>query len=341
MSKLILHVGTHKTATTTLQETFALNRKLLEKNGIIFPSLAKFMNRSLTNFVKKPREPAGHHSLTLDWVPLSKRYHLRSGTQPIWEMLSETYAHTDKTVILSSEEFSRNQRVAVDHKVIREHISAFDEVKVVAVLRNQVGFSQSLYAQMSRSGQALNLGRYIEHGLTRHQAAGLKLDYNILYDQLLRGFSPEEILLLSFEEAVKHEGGIVGRFLDLFGTHLTAADMAPVPVHRMNASREPLPAHLSQLVAPSEIPSPKILDCAEATFREHFGEDKKSSIFTRTEIQEYKEMFEPMNRALEARVAPYQSDFKVAPIEINNDLVHRGQIDSAFWRRFLRNSLAS
>lgn len=333
MSKLILHVGTHKTATTTLQATFALNRRLFEKNGIIFPSLAKHL-------VSRRKEAPGHHSLTLDWVPLKKPYLLRTDTASIWKKLSDTYAHTDKTVVLSSEEFSRNQPVAVDHKVIREHISAFDEVQVVAVLRNQVGFAQSLYAQVSRAGKAPDLGRFIQHGLTRHNAAGLKLDYNVLYDQLLRGFAPEEIRLLSFEQAVKHKDGFIGAFLDLLDCELTASDLAQIPANRMNASREPLPAHFSVVVAPTKIPSPKIVDCAEAAFYEVYGEGKKSCLFTHTEIQQFKEVFEPMNRALEKRVSPYQPEFKIASIEIDHALVHRGEIRPLFWRTFLRNTLA-
>ena len=37
MSRIVIHIGTHKTATTHLQDTFHKNRALLKTHGVTFP----------------------------------------------------------------------------------------------------------------------------------------------------------------------------------------------------------------------------------------------------------------------------------------------------------------
>ena len=37
--RLILHIGTHKTGSTSIQKTLDLNRKLLASNGFFFPAV--------------------------------------------------------------------------------------------------------------------------------------------------------------------------------------------------------------------------------------------------------------------------------------------------------------
>ena len=69
MSKVILHIGTHKTGTTTIQDTFALNRNLLSGKGLVFPEIGK------TN---------GQHGLVMDWIKLPEAYHLDTTAQAAW-----------------------------------------------------------------------------------------------------------------------------------------------------------------------------------------------------------------------------------------------------------------
>ena len=120
MSKLILHVGTHKTATTTIQDILALNRKKLAKNGLIFPKMGR---------------KSGQHGLVADWIALPEEYLFEEGSVAALKALSRDYANSDKTLFLSSEEFSRgdpNQHV--DLATIRDLCSGFDEFQEAGVL---------------------------------------------------------------------------------------------------------------------------------------------------------------------------------------------------------------
>ena len=56
--KLILHIGTAKTGTTTLQHWFASNRESLQAQGIYYPkSLGKVNHRALSIFAMNPERP--------------------------------------------------------------------------------------------------------------------------------------------------------------------------------------------------------------------------------------------------------------------------------------------
>ena len=39
MARIVLHIGTHKTATTTIQNVFHRNATLLAQHGIVYPRL--------------------------------------------------------------------------------------------------------------------------------------------------------------------------------------------------------------------------------------------------------------------------------------------------------------
>ena len=60
MARVVLHIGTHKTATTTLQDTLATNRALLAEQGIVYPSIGR---------------ATGHHTLATHWIDLPKVYY--------------------------------------------------------------------------------------------------------------------------------------------------------------------------------------------------------------------------------------------------------------------------
>jgi len=72
MARLILHIGTHKTATTTIQNSFHANRKLLAQHGLIYPDLGR---------------AAGHHGLVTDWIDLPANYHYPQGAAAAWQQV--------------------------------------------------------------------------------------------------------------------------------------------------------------------------------------------------------------------------------------------------------------
>ena len=198
MSKpLYLHIGTHKTATTSVQHFFSKNRKALRRQGIFYPC---------QSIVGAPKHYA-HHRIS----------HAIAGKDPIMSMekaeefLAEvhTRANEDETIFLSAEPFYRHvlgEDDGDDYDVpyaryierVRRMTEAFD-VKIMVMVRRQDLFAESLYSEHVLS---TNYQRRIPAFLA--DKAPL-LDYATRMKQWAAAFGENSILLNTFEpEHLEH-----------------------------------------------------------------------------------------------------------------------------------------
>jgi len=130
VSKLILHIGRHKTGTTAIQQFLVRNPALLKANGYCFP------DHGGTGF--------GHHDLA--GALIKKNMQLSGKTEgetlsEIRRLLSRLISGNKLTPIISSEAFQN-----CDPKLVRAALSAYD-VKVVMYLREPVSYLISSYTQ--------------------------------------------------------------------------------------------------------------------------------------------------------------------------------------------------
>jgi hypothetical protein len=317
MARIVLHVGTHKTATTTLQNTLGANRARLAERGIVYPKI---------------RPGNAHHSLATQWIELPDTYRNPAPAAELWREVAAMARDPDATVILSSEEFSRWRPKAVDFAELARLVAAFDERLVVCTLRNQLAYLQSIYLQVSREWSHLPFEAFIGTALRDRHATGVSLDYGALYDRLLAGFAPSEIRFLCYETATRHQGGVVGAFLAAAG--LAADDLVPLAAGDSNVSPEPLAAWAANQIV-SKPPTPdRLIAHARAAFAETFGGTAKSTLYSRDEAKRLAASFAPLNAAFEARYRAVDPDFALAPLSLAPDLVYRGQLATPFWIRF-------
>jgi SAM-dependent methyltransferase len=309
MARIILHIGTHKTATTTVQDTLAANRDLLARHGIVYPKLDRF---------------AGHHTLATQWIDLPEIYTGRRPAAEMWQQIVDEHAGTDATVFVSSEELSRWRPRAVDMAELARVLAPFEQRTVICTLRNQISYIQSIFLQISRDYPAV-FAPFLNAALSNLHATGVFLDYGALYDHLLTGFAPEEIAFLSFEKAVRAEGGIVGALFARLG--LPAVDLVPLRGDS-NVSPDPLAAWAaSQITAPAPA---ALVEKARAVIVATFGE-VKTTLYTRAEVAQVIKCFAPANAAFEARYRAVDPGFDLAPLALSPDLFYRGQLTPAFW----------
>jgi hypothetical protein len=144
--KLMLHIGTHKTATTTIQHVLAGNRRSLLKLGVWYPAYSEVL----------PGVP--DHYAHLD-VAKGLMYDARAFTPEtvatFFARLRERSAKMSKldTVLISAEPFYRGRMPGGSSywESRRQYISnlrdtiTFDDVEVVLVLRRQDEYLESLY----------------------------------------------------------------------------------------------------------------------------------------------------------------------------------------------------
>ncbi|MCC6006118.1 MAG: hypothetical protein JJU40_00390 [Rhodobacteraceae bacterium] len=319
MGRVILHVGLHKTATTTLQDTFFLNRSLLARHGLYYPRIGR---------------ARGHHALAADWVALPPPLRLRHGTAPTRARLARLAARPGVTLFLSSEEFSRAGPASVDFAALRAHFPPEVELRALCLLRGQVALLQSIWLEVARNRRPLPLAPFLRTALEEGRADGLFLDFTELDAHLRRGLPPGAITYASLEEARAHPGGVIGWHLAHLGLSHLAPRLRPWADGRSNPSPEPLAAWVAGALSAPAPPGPGLV-AAMAALLPH-GE-ARSCLFSRGEVAALRRRFAPANAALARQLAGRQA-LPALPLEgPAPGALHREDLTAPFWIRLARS----
>ena len=313
MATLILHIGTHETGITAVQDIFAASRAGLAEHGVIYPGIGG---------------ASGHHGLAGDWTGLPPSYRLEGGAGPAWAALARAHADTDATVFLSSEAFCRGAPRPVDMAALRDRMAGFGAVRILCVLRDQASFLQSVWLEIARKRRVPAFGQYLKEALKTGFADGLWLDYGALYDHLLTGFAPEEIEFLSHDAVSSHPGGAAGymcQYLGLPEAALTAPDA------QSNVSPDPLAFWAAASTAAPARPDAALMALAGRVLAARAGADKRSTLFTRAELARVAARYAPRNAALARRLAPHQPEFAPPAFPDWSDRIHREDLGNRFW----------
>lgn len=338
MARVLLHIGTHKTATTTLQDVFHHNSDLLARAGIIYPRL----HRRIT----------GHHGLVHDWGAVPDVYRLPGGSRAALTKLARDYADTDHVVIVSSEEFSRaDPNTAPDLAEIAKILSPFDRVEVLCTLRGQWEFLQSVYQELSKKRSPPRPPQLVGPVIKSGCFAGLFADYTLLLDRLETCFPADAITLIDYHSARAGPGGIVGAVLAMTCGGRPGHPL-PDPARQIlnqlnwindgasNVSPPPLATWAANILAEPQAAPPWLLDLTSQICGEKFGAGHRGSIFTRDEFQTLSEHFGNLNRILARRRHILQPEFQITPPRPDHITHFRNHMDGDMWMRLAREMAA-
>jgi hypothetical protein len=318
MSRIILHIGTHKTATTHIQDLLFHNRKLLARHGIIYPRIGVMR---------------AHHGLASGWIKLPERYRLRN-PQGAWTRIVKTWAATDKTIFISSEELSRLYPARVNMAQLRDIVSGFDDITVLCCLRNQAGFLQSVYQQISDERNPGRWPQFLNQALERRVVDGLSLDYNLLYDHLRTGFAPGEIQLVSYDLARSSAGGIVQNLIETLDLPVQSAELVPCGPDRANVSPPPLASLVANMIAAPGVAPPALVTRVLRQIEQSVPEAGSATLFSRAELAQLRRTVRPWNRRLHARVP---DGFEFGPMPGPGPRIFRGRLETQFWMDLCRD----
>lgn len=311
MSRVILHIGTHKTGTSALQYLFFINRDILETNNILYPQAGW---------------GGAHHGLAGNWVDVADEYRVAGGLEP-WRKGFQQIAVRDVTVLLSSEEFSRAEPARVDMMALRELLKPFDQVQVLCTLRNQASYIQSIYMQTFKHRAPSDVDAFIEQALESHTCDGLFLDFNQLHQHLLQGFEPGELHYISYEGAQVLPGGLQQHYCDLIAPGLMSKLRVAHDDTMANISPSPLAAWLASRIARGEVPNETALSAANDRIERHYGQ-QRTSLFTRQQLNQCQQQFEQINRQFEDAIQGTQPEFRMAPVDLGNKTLFRDDVES-------------
>lgn len=316
MSHLILHIGTHKTGTTTIQDTLWKNAGLLKKKRVIYPRL--------------DYPHSGHHGLIAEEVGLGRAYRLQSGGIKAMAALANRYAGSEVILILSSEEFSRAEpNRSVDFDRLRWIFDQFHRVTVICFLRPQWRFLQSIYLEISKHRSPPRPPDLIHEALSGGLCQGLYMDYSRLLDRLEKTFSSDEIKFVDFETVRKRPGALVDAVLNQTRAGARYTDLKITGDGHSNRSAPALSQWMANLVS-----EPYAANAAvQSATRDICPPATPSTCLTRAEVEEITAGFHEANRNLIARRAGFQPDFQLTDPTPPPNMVYREDISIEDWLR--------
>ncbi|MGF1772505.1 hypothetical protein L4C42_09360 [Vibrio wakamikoensis] len=204
MTRVVIHIGTEKTGTTSVQHFFDQNRAKLKELGVLYPHVG-------------PRKDA-HFDLVNELHPLDNngKYmeFLPKPTTDIgfyWGQLRQRIEdNPEKTVFLSAEHFSSRLR----DKAL-EYMSAFFsslgiEPEILVFLRPQDEFLESTYSTAIKSGSSQSFEQMIEN----YQAQILRYDYEQLLALWSRYFGKHHIKVMRYQTSEGEERDVRKRILN-------------------------------------------------------------------------------------------------------------------------------
>lgn len=142
--RIFLHIGTHKTATTTIQAGCIENHASLLESGWLYPATGIFLY--------------GHHNIAwefltdhhpLSWNQIEAWAQFRPKLGGMNDLLAEINASPAQNVILSSENFDQFPTQCIHS--LRDSLTDY-QVEIVVFLREQGAFLQSAWAQFVKTG---------------------------------------------------------------------------------------------------------------------------------------------------------------------------------------------
>ncbi|PVY21427.1 hypothetical protein C7413_1372 [Paraburkholderia silvatlantica] len=167
MRRCFLHIGTHKTGTSSIQRSLAQVPSLLSKAGFYFPNSGKWTPDS------------GHHGFAVA-ASLSEY-------EALADSLIDEIALIPHHIILSSEEFTHMlwRNTQGFQRFVDRILTVADRVTVILYLRRQPDFIESNYLERLKSRFRLGFSPYA-FARIHEDLAEFPLDYRRLIDVLDR-----------------------------------------------------------------------------------------------------------------------------------------------------------
>ena len=143
VKRIFLHIGTHKTATTTIQKGCGENSSALLSAGWFYPTTGMYM---LGQHNIAWEMASGHEQ---PWNQINYWVQFRPECGGIDALKEEIDASSAENIILSSEDFDglRTERI----QLLADKLSTYN-VEVIVYLREQASLLQSAWAQFVKSG---------------------------------------------------------------------------------------------------------------------------------------------------------------------------------------------
>ena len=208
MKKIVLHIGTEKTATTSIQSFLCENQKRILKAGIWYPC-----SEQLDYCLRNAHFPlaASLYEECPDFV--SPRKYFKPDI--LFNKLFHDFdSREEQTLLLSAEHFSsrcsRPERVAALGQLLKGY-----EVKIVVYIRPQHELLLSAYSTFLQSGGKKSLEEVSKQQWLRPQA--IYFNYLRMIERWWATFGEDNVAVRIFQDDRFHGGDIYQDFVSVLG----------------------------------------------------------------------------------------------------------------------------
>lgn len=189
--RLYIHIGIHKTGTTTLQKMLLTNKKYLSELGLFYPSSC--MHRA-------------HHNVPWEIVNDS-RWERDRGT--LTDLKNEIEKQNYQKFLISSEDICILSSAQI--KILYQHFQKY-KPKIIIYIRNQYDYIVSSWSQLINTWKTTkSFKEYFDFCLENELNI---LNYNLFLDRWANIFGKENLIVKVFHK--KNEKPLELSFLDIF-----------------------------------------------------------------------------------------------------------------------------
>ncbi len=225
MKQFIIHMGFHKTATTSIQTTCAINKEKLEELGFYYP-LFNLDHRVITN-----------HSIPFYSLFTSEpdKYHInvRWGVDPseankkYEEQLEHILKQEYEKILISGEDISKLLQTELEK--MRTKIQSYGyDIRVIVVVRPPLSSINSSMQEMVKNGYSIE---NINFNNNKKESQNKKESSIITKIKTIESVFPQ-VEFSSFKDLCQHKYGPVGNFFEIIGV----ADYSGLEFFRANSS---------------------------------------------------------------------------------------------------------
>ncbi|HET9030597.1 MAG TPA: hypothetical protein VFN49_10485 [Candidatus Aquilonibacter sp.] len=308
----VIHVGTHKTGTTSQQYFLSDNQASLAQTGTLFPNAGWYNGLP------------GAHQIAWDLLKTDESDHLQ-------QLLDELRATTAHTAIVTSEDLVLLHIRPRALQVLRDAIASTGFTpKVLVYLRAQPEYAESLYVERIKAGYVRPVQSYLDEIFATHAylSEGTQIRFEFLYTRLLAIFSDVfgrgNIHVRPYTSS-KTAGHIFSEFLNGICTLSPVFAETPFNLTVKRPRENPSISFLQLLGTAFEKTHPGATVTDVQAFVDAYAPgmsaailDGRFSLFSHAESLRFLELFSEDNRLVEQEYGahiPFQAQSDIAPAD--------------------------
>jgi hypothetical protein len=215
-----LHIGLHKTASSSIQQSLMKSSELLRTNNYLYPLFSRSINGKNKHLIPNHSGPfhtlfsenalSNYGNIIHQCDSQEKLEQLR--IEYLDQLKNEIRSFSGENLIISGEAISifKIDELLKLKQLIVELLGKETQLFVIAFVRNPVSLFSSGIQEKIKHGKVLEVEYSRKKiGLIKHFSSTL-----LAFERV---FGRENIKVAKFEDAIKHDFGPVGFFLELIG----------------------------------------------------------------------------------------------------------------------------